>query len=202
MSIGIPFYDETRFRIYFSQYTDISCNSDYYFLNSNDLVDELYEKIAELGYSVDLSLDMDPEEYCGDAEPNTINVLLNGHITVKIIGHKDNLGPRFIVSTTLTDPRKKKLINLLKSVAGISENNIQKRANKYNRRRELLPKIAVQKQLPTGVTGIINSFLGQKGKVLPNLGYPFTKNKNKKPVGGTRKRRRNHHNHRRHTRHN
>jgi len=201
MSIGIPFYDETRFRIFFSQYTDIYCNSDYYFLNSNDLVDELYEKIEKLGYSVDLSLDMDPEEYCGDAEPNTINVLLNGHISVKIIGHKDNLGPRFIVSTTLTNPRKKELINLLKSVAGISEDNIQTRANNYKRRRELLPKIAVQKKLPTGVTGIINRFLGKKGKVLPNLAYPFTKNKNGKPVGGTRKHHRNRHN-RRHTRRN
>ena len=193
MSITIPFYNERLFSIYFYEYKSETLSEeyghdyfcDYYLLDSNDLMEELLEKIRALGYTLNFSLDTPSEEirecYGLDVEPNdpglhfhnTINVLLDGHVRAKIIGHKDDHGPRFIVSTTLENPKKQEIIDLLKQTARISVADIEKRAHNYNRRRVLLPKIAVRKGIPTGPVGIINSFLGPKGHANRNISYIF-----------------------------
>ena len=116
----IPFYNEALFRIYFEQYKSetISENigEDYicddYLIASNDLAEELLEKIRALGYSITFSLHTEDSECYGlDVEPddpslyfsNAINVVLDGHVRVKIMGLNDRLGPRFIVTSTLEE---------------------------------------------------------------------------------------------------
>jgi len=193
MSIAIPFYNEALFSIYFYEYKSETLSEDigedyfcdYYLLNMNDLMEELLEKIRALGYTLNFSLDTPSEEirecYGLDVEPNdpglhfhnTINVLLDGNVRVKIIGHKDQYGSRFIMTTTLENPRKQEIIDLLKQTARVSTADIEKRAHNYNRRRVLLPQLAVRKGIPTGPVGIINSFLGPKGHADRNISYIF-----------------------------
>ena len=208
----IPFYNEALFTKYFKQYKSEAISEDIgedyicddYLIASNDLVEELLEKISALGYSITFSLHTEDSECYGlDVEPddpslyfsNAINVVLDGHVRVKIMGLNDRLGPRFIVTSTLEKSKTQEIIDLLKQIARISPANIEKRANNYNRRRVLLPQMAVQKRIPTGPVGIINSFLGPKGRTNRNLSYIFHKAQPRTTArsqsGGKRLRKRN-----------